>query len=897
MEKGRQDPDELLRIINQDRLDSSRGHCKIFFGYAAGVGKTYAMLEAAHQLKERGVDVVCGYIEAHDRLQTTSLLTGLEQLKPHIVQYKEMSLKEFDLDAALQRKPQLILVDELAHTNAPNSRHIKRYQDIEELLKAGIDVYTTLNVQHIESLHDTIASITQISVQERIPDSVFDLAEQVELVDIEPKELLERLALGHIYKEKQAELAAKHFFTFEHLTALREIALRRCADRVNLRSENIRIINQSFYHTEEHILVCLSSSPSSAKTIRTAARMANAFRSTFTALYVETHDFSSMSEKDQDRLRTNIRLAQQLGAHIETVYGDDVPYQIAQFARVSGVSKIIVGRSTVARKHLLSKPSLTERLILYSPDLDIYIIPDVANSSAYQLVKYRISKLSLLTLSDVLKSFVILLIATLLGIIFYEHGNTDVNIIMFYILGVLIISILIANPLCSLLSSAISVLIFNFFFTDPQFTFHVQNKGYLVTFIIMFISSFLTGSLASKLKKSAKQSASIAYRTSILFETNQILQKCQHQIDVLASTANQLIKLLRKDIVMYLADEKGLSEPFVYRCEDSSSEMLTNNNERAVAAWVQRNNKHAGASTDTLCSSKCLYLSIRVNDQVYGVVGIAIGNSVLDFFENSVLLSILGECALALENLKNAHEKQQTAILAKNEQLRANLLRAVSHDLRTPLTTISGNAEALLNQEHLLDDTMKIQLYSDIYNEAIWLNHLVENLLSVSRIEEGSIKLNYSIQLIDEIISEALCHINRNHKKHNILVDIQEMILVRVDVRLILQVIINIIDNALKFTSEDSTIIITVQKQLNQVLVSIADDGPGISDENKAYVFDMFYTGNSRITDSKRSLGLGLSLCKSIITAHDGSIHVADNSPNGTIFTFYLPVEEAPTNE
>ena len=390
MELQRQDPDRLLHAIQSDASAKKGGKLKIFFGYAAGVGKTYAMLRAAHQAKEQGIEVVAGYIEPHARPQTAALLDGLEQLPVKQIAYGAMRLLEFDIDAALKRKPQLILVDEFAHTNAEGSRHTKRYHDIQELLNAGIDVYTTVNVQHIESLNDTVAAITGILVRERIPDSVFDQADQVELVDIEPAELLERMESGNIYRKEQAQQAAANFFTVENLTALREIALRRCADRVNLLTESTRIQSRGDYHTDEHILVCLSSSPSNANIIRTADRMARAFRGTFTALYVETPNTASMSEEDKKRLQDNKRLAQQLGATIETSYGEDVSVQIAEFARLSGISKIVIGRSNAARKNPLSKPTLTDRLISSAPNLDIHVIPDASTASGYQEKKKKV---------------------------------------------------------------------------------------------------------------------------------------------------------------------------------------------------------------------------------------------------------------------------------------------------------------------------------------------------------------------------------------------------------------------------------------------------------------------------------------------------------------------------
>ena len=900
MEMPRQNPDQLLRAIQNDTESEKRGKLKIFFGYAAGVGKTYAMLQAAHQAKANGTEVVVGYIEPHSRPQTSALLEGLEQIPAKQVLYGEMTLREFDIDSALKRKPRVILVDELAHTNAEDSRHAKRYQDVQELLNAGIDVYTTVNVQHIESLNDTVASITGVWVRERIPDSVFDQADQVELVDIEPTELLERMASGNIYREEQAERAAAGFFTVENLTALREIALRRCADRVNLLTESTRIQNRGDYHTDEHILVCLSSSPSNAKIIRTAARMARAFRGNFTALFVETAATAEMSEDDKKRLRDNIRLAEQLGAHIETVYGEDVPYQIAEFARLSGVSKIVIGRSTATRKSIFSKPTLTEHLIANAPNLDIHVIPDAGAGTVCQKHRNKMFHVTAMPVRDLAKSILVLLASTLVGYVFYTMGFSEANIVSVYIFGVLVISVITTSRFCGAIASIVSVLVFNFFFTVPRFTFRFSNPNYLVTFPIMFMVALLTGSLATRLKDNAKQSANAAYRTKILFETNQLLQRETDEQEVIKATAGQLLKLLRKDIVVYLANGQELDSPSIFRTPDSNQCELVSENEKAVAAWVLRNNKHAGATTNTLSSAKCLYLAIRVGRQVYGVVGIAMNEIPLDSFENSVLLSILGECALALENIKNAREKEEAAILARNEQLRANLLRAISHDLRTPLTSISGNADNLLANYQKMDDATRKRTFTDIYDDSMWLINLVENLLAITRIEGGQVHLTQNVELMDEVVSEALRHINRKSKEHIIHVSSsEELILASIDAKLIVQVIINLLDNAIKYTPPGSVIEIHTEKnkESHQVVVSVSDDGPGIPDDQKPHIFDMFYSGANKIADSRRSLGLGLSLCKSIVTAHGGTIWVTDHDPKGTVFTFTLPAGEVELHE
>lgn len=714
-----------------------------------------------------------------------------------------------------------------------------------------------------------------------------------------PQELIERLQAGKVYSPTQAERATENFFTVENLTVLREIALRRCADRVNLLTETVRTKSHSDYHTDEHILVCLSSSPSNAKIIRTAARMANAFKGAFTALFVETPDYQVMSEEDVKRLRSNMRLAEQLGAKIETVYGEDVSYQIAEFARLSGVSKIVIGRSSATRKSIFSKPTLTEKLIANAPNLDVHIIPDTdGKNTAYRAKKARKKNGIVFSVSDLLKSVAILILASCIGMLFRQLGFAEANIITVYVLGVLVTSVVTRHRVYSLISSIVSVLVFNFFFTDPQFTLRAYNQGYPVTFLIMFLAALLTSSLAVKLKEHAKQSAKSAYRTKVLFDTNQLLQQAKDKNEIVSATANQLIKLLGKDIVFYLTEGETLGEPHIFTVSGEKTDKEITGTKEKAAEWVLKNNKHAGATTETLSNAKSLYLAVRVNSRVYGVVGIYIGDEPLDAFEKSILLSILGECALSLENEKNATEKEEAAILAKNEQLRANLLWAISHDLRTPLTSISGNASNLISNGNFFDEATKNQLYTDIYDDSMWLINLVENLLSVTRIEEGRLNLHISEDLVDDVITEALHHVNKKSVEHHITVRYKEdYLLAKMDAKLMVQVIINIVDNAIKYTPKGSNILIKTWKQGDKAVISIADDGDGIPDEMKARVFDMFYSGANKIADSRRSLGLGLSLCRSIVNAHGGKITVSDNTPHGTVFTVTLPAGEVKIHE
>ena len=603
---------------------------------------------------------------------------------------------------------------------------------------------------------------------------------------------------------------------------------------------------------KEHILACLSSAPSNAKIIRTAATMARAFHCSFTALFVQTPSYEAMPEADRERLRANVRLAQSLGAAVETVFGDDVSYQIAEYARLSGVTKIVIGRSAVTRKHPWSKPTLTEKLIAMAPNMDIHIIPDAYVDGAYRAQKAKRESRGLLR--DWAVSLGILCLATLMGYAFSRVGFTEANIIAIYLLAVLLTSMATSSRSSYILSAVGSVVVFNFFFTSPRFSLRVYEDGAPMTFLIMIVAALIVGTLTDRLKSQVKQSTRAAYRTNLLFETNQMLQKASTEEEIFQAAQTQLHKLSDRVLTVHPVITTG------------------------------------GKQNSTI------YL-IKTASKVYGSV-VMEGSESLEAFENSVLLSILGECALALENMRNAREKEEAKLLAENEKLRSNLLRSISHDLRTPLTAISGNAGILLSDSESLPPETRNQMYSDIYDDAAWLYNLVENLLAVTRIEEGRMKLNTQPQLVEEMVSEALQHISRKRSEHNIAVHHQdELLLAKCDARLIVQVIINLVDNAIKYTPVGSHIEIATRGDNGCAVVTVADDGPGISDDEKERIFQMFYTGSNPIADSRRSLGLGLGLCKSIITAHGGVISVADNQPKGTVFTFTVPSGEVEVHE
>ena len=644
---------------------------------------------------------------------------------------------------------------------------------------------------------------------------------------------------------------------------------------------------------KEHVLVCLSSAPSNTKIIQTAAAMAKAFNSSFTALYVKTPASESMTTEDAERLLSNIHFAETCGASTVTVCGDDIAFQIAEYARLSGVTKIVIGRTVIGKRKFIGKTSLTEKLISLAPNVDIHIIPDsdaVASESRKRLFeKPYFSKI----LKGLIISSVVLLLSSLLGYLFSRLGFTEANIITVYILGVLLIAIFTESKICWVLSSVASVLVFNVLFTEPRFSFMAYGNGYPVTFIIMLTASLIIGGTTEKLKTRERQATKTAYRTEILFDANRLFQKASDEAEIFRVAANQLKKLLNRNVIVF--DDKA--QKFYASQAENSTVVMPPDCEK-IALQTIKNNEKEGKGTNIYSDSDYAFFPICKNGKNYGVISIFVGNNPIDSFDESIVVSVIGECAIAVDGIVNAKEKERAAVLAKNEQLRANLLRSISHDLRTPLTSISGNASNLISNGNDIDDATKKQIYEDIYNDSLWLINLVENLLAVTRLEEGRMNINLTTELVGDVIAEALKHVHTKSETQKItVIQPDDLLLAKIDARLIVQVLINLLDNAIKYTPSDSQITITAKKSKKMVCVSVADNGNGIPDEQKSRVFDMFYTGTNKIADCRRSIGLGLSLCKSIVNAHGGEITITDNVPHGAIFTFTLPVGEVKINE
>lgn len=628
--------------------------------------------------------------------------------------------------------------------------------------------------------------------------------------------------------------------------------------------------------------------------------MAQAFCGSFTALYVQTPGDAAMNTEDTSRLQANMHLAKQLGAEIVTTHGEDVPTQIAEYARLSGVTKIVIGQSGIQCRHFFSKPILTERLIALITAADIHIIPDAED--------YRNSRRkpsipiypAFPATRDLLLTAGILAAATIVGWFFLQLGFANANIIMVYLLGVLLTSAFTSGYTCGVLSAFLSVILFNYFLTEPRLSLAAYGSKYPITFVVMFTAALLTSTLAAKLKAHAQLSARDAYRAKLLFDMNRQLQKAETPEEVYQMTATQIQKLMQRDVLICPAQGDTLLDGIVYPVDGSSPHSISEDEQEPdVIHWVWQNRRRAGATTETFPKAKRLYFAICTWQQVYGVIGIQMEKQTQpDAFTSSILFSILGECALTLESLRNADEKEKAAVLAKNEQLRANLLRSISHDLRTPLTSISGNADTLLHCYDVLDDQTRKQIFSDIYDDAQWLIGLVENLLSITKIANGNVKLHLSDQVVDDIISEALRHIDRRSAEHHITMNCGEIpLLVRVDAGLIMQVLINLVNNAIKYTPAGSTIQITAIQRGNVAEICVSDNGTGIPNELKERVFEMFFTGSNPTSDSRRSLGLGLSLCQAIVHAHHGKMTLKDNLPHGCIFSFTVALSEVNLNE
>lgn len=652
-------------------------------------------------------------------------------------------------------------------------------------------------------------------------------------------------------------------------------------------------------YSDEHILVCLSSSPSNERVVRTAVRMASVFGSQLTALYVLKPDSSGMDPEDKKRLDANIRIAEAAGAEIVTTHGEDIPEQIAEYARLAGVTKIVIGTNSVPRRGLFPKPTLTERLFELVPGIDVHVIPDTSTLSTYRRKKDSLDKQILPSWRDLGITAALLAAATGIGLLFQRLGFTEANIITVYLLCVLLTSVLTKGYTCGVIGSVTSVILFNYFLTEPKLTLRAYGSGYPVTFAIMLIASILTSTLAAKLKAQAKLSAGDAFRTKLLFDTNRALQKAKDEREILSITASRISKLLGTDTLVYYTGEGSVSDGVMFSPDsDDCSEAPVSGPDFEAARAVFTAKAPSGSPSKGKKRPKFSFRPIMAGETVSGVLGIGTEAKRISASERSIVEAMIGECGLALENLRNAKGREEAAVVARNEKLRADLLRAISHDLRTPLTSISGSADTLISSFDLLDDKTKLALLADIHDDAEWLTGIVENLLAISKIGDGNVKLDISDQVVDDVLEEAMRHIDRAGEEYDIRSSVESgPILAKMDARLIIQVVVNLVNNAVKHTPAGSAIAVLARPEGKNVLITVSDNGPGIPDDMKEKVFEMFFTGDSGISDSRRSLGLGLPLCRSILEAHGSELTLGDNAPSGCVFGFKLPLSEVHLNE
>jgi two-component system sensor histidine kinase KdpD len=888
MNRDRPNPDELLARVQADEAGARRGKLKIFFGYAAGVGKTYAMLEAAIGVKKEGVDVVVGYVEPHARPETEALLEGFETIPPREMPYRGVVVREFDLDRALSRRPALILVDELAHTNAEGSRHAKRWQDVQELLGAGIDVWTTLNVQHVESLNDVIAQITGVIVRETLPDSVLDQANDIELIDITPEELIERLQAGKVYIPAQAERALANFFEKSNLVALREMSLRQAANRLRREVEAARQAKaaEAPWATSERLLVCVGPSPTTAKLVRTAKRMADAFHAEWLAVAVQTHrdEHSGTREK----IAQHLRLAEQLGAETHTLVGEKVAQTILDYARTRNVTKVIVGKTAEPWWKRMLRGSVVEQLLERSGDIDVYVIrgePESARAPQF------IASSSSISWRPYAFTAVVVLLCTLAGWLSHILKLAEANIVMVFLLGVAFVAARYGRG-PAIAASIAGVLSFDFFFVEPYFTFSVSDAQYFLTFGVMLVIGLLISTLTARQKEQLRASQEQEHRTAALYRFTKQLSEIAGEEFLVRAAGHQLGEIFKGEVVLFIRDSAGHLNLRFGENTQIAHEAIN----AIVAQWVTDHDQMAGAGTDTLPNATALFVPLTGSQGTVGAVGVRPRHweRLLDPDQRRLLESCASLIALSIERDRSVLEAHEARFRIQTEQMRSSLLSSVSHDLRTPLAAISGAGSSLLS-ENLAKDSQR-ELIQTIVDESHRMNRLVENLLHMTRLQAGGIVLNKQWHVLEEIIGSARVRLRKELADHEVCVNIaDDFPLVLVDGLLLEQLFLNLLENAARYTPKGSHIEIRAHTEPGRVVIGVADDGPGLPPGMEQRVFEKFVRGSSSIgPDQGRGVGLGLTICRSIAEVHGGKIEARNRPQGGAEFLLTLPCREQP---
>ena len=889
---GRPDPDALLEEVQQEERRAARGKLKVFFGAAPGVGKTYAMLEEGRARAAEGMDVVVGYAEPHARMDTEALLLGMEILPYQVIEYKNVRLREFDLDAALKRRPALLLVDELAHTNAPGMRHPKRWQDVREVLEAGIDVYTTLNVQHLESVNDIVERITGIKVRETLPDSVLEDADEVELVDVSPEELLERLDEGKVYTADTAERATRNFFSKGNLLALRELALRRTAERVDAQMRDFRRENavRSTWAASERILVCVSPSPLSARLVRSAKRLATGLKAPWVAAYIETPASLRISEQDRRRADSNLRFAEQLGAQVITLQGQNVADEVIAYARAHNVTKIVIGKPERPRWREVLFGSVVDDLVRRSGEIDVYVIRGEAEVRETQPAAPRPPRGA--DWEGYVASVVAVALATAVGFPFqHKLGFENTNVLMLYLLAVLWVASRYSRWAATL-AALLAVAAFDFFFVPPYFTFTVRDERYIIlTFPVMLITALTIGTLTNRVKMQAEAARRREQRTQTLLALTRELAAARTADQIVAAAVRHVGQIVDATAVVFLPDG---DQKLRVKTPGPAAGVL-DDKESSVAQWAYEHEQAAGAGTGTLPAAAGMYIPMKTSRGTVGVVGVFPNQPGDDGppEQRQLIEAFASQTALAVERATLADEAKAAWERVEAEFLRNTLLSGVSHELRTPLAAITGAVSALVETGDSLSPQAHRELLDSIYSESERMERLINNLLDMTRLEAGGLLVRKEWQALQEIVGSALHHLKRRLEGREVKTDIPANLpLVHADALGLEQVLVNLIDNAVEYTPADTPIEIVARADGKSVSVEVADRGPGLPPGTEQRVFEKFF--RARTAESRRGIGLGLAISKGIIEAQGGRITAANRPGGGATFRFTLPLDSVP---
>jgi two-component system, OmpR family, sensor histidine kinase KdpD len=911
---GRPSPDALLRRLQDDAERARRGRLRIFFGFAPGVGKTWSMLSLAQRLRAQGTEVVVGWIDTHGRADTAALLEGIEALPHRVTSWRGVHVEEFDLDAALRRKPQVLLVDELAHSNAPDSRHPKRWQDVEELLGAGITVHTTLNVQHLESLVDVVAQVTTVRVRETVPDSILDRADEIEVVDIPIEELLARLAEGKVYVPDQAKRAAEFFFRRGNLLALRELALRRTAEHVDAAVQSWRdahAIRQT-WHSSERILVCVGPSPSSAPLVRAARRLAAGLRASWVAATVQAGGLEPTTAASGERLDANLRLAESLGAQLVRLVGPKISTALLEWARDHGVTRIVLGKPTHSRIRDLVRGSLVDEIIRGSGDIEVHMIADAQSQEAALDLEHKegssdsrkaraVPPMAISPATGASRplpwgpaaawarnhAMAVLLVALASAASKLAGDWFDApDVVALYLLAIMLVAARYGRwP--SLLASGLSVAAYDFLFVPPQYTFAVSDSRHLLTFALMFGVGQFISVLTLRIRRQQIAALEREARTQALYSFSRDLGAAPDPTRVAEVLVSHVRETLRYEVGV-VASGPVDALPILAASPGFALEPT----ERSVLAWVLENGRSAGAGTDTLPGVGLTCVPVAAAGRVHGALAVrAPARGPGSDEEQRHFLALLStQAGQVLERLRLSEEAEAARLRARTEEVRSSLLGAVSHDLRTPLAVITGASSTLRDPSSHLDAKGRALLLDTLHEESERLERLVVNLLDMTRLEAGNLAVHREWVPLEEMVGSAIQRVEPRLGKRHVRVDLPEDLpLLSVDPVLFEQVFVNLLENAARYTPDTATVDIraTAKDGMAQILVS--DDGAGLPPGTEEHVFEKFFRGHP---GAGRGSGLGLAICRGIVEAHDGRIDASNQESGGARFRIRLRVPE-----